>query len=67
MTGVLKYGWILLNTPAYHEEYNEIDLLELFGILWNGKNLILTFITGAIIITILSHSQFSGHCFVSIS
>lgn len=65
MTGVLKKGWILLNTPAYHEEYNEIDLLELFGILWNGKSLIITFITGAIIITILYFHFFAVYLFES--
>ena len=65
MTGVLKKGWILLNTPAYHEEYNDIDLLEIFGILWNGKSLIITFVTGAIIITILYFNFFAVYLFES--
>ena len=49
----LKKGWGLMESTIYQEEYNEIDLVDLLRILWNGKKLIIAFITGAIILALL--------------
>lgn len=42
-----------MESTTYQEEYNEIDLVDLLRISWNGKKLIIAFITGAIILAFL--------------
>lgn len=42
-----------MGSTIYQEEYNEIDLVDLLRILWNGKKVIIAFITGAIILAVL--------------
>lgn len=42
-----------MESTIYQEEYNEIDFVDLLRILWNGRKLIIAFITGAIILAVL--------------
>ena len=42
-----------MGSTIYQDEYNEIDLVDLLRILWNGKKIIIAFITGAIILAFL--------------
>ena len=49
----LKKGWDLMGSTIYQEDYNEIDLVDLLRILWNGKKIIIAFITGSLILTVL--------------
>lgn len=42
-----------MGSTIYQEDYNEIDFVDLLRILWNGKKLIIAFITGSLILTVL--------------
>lgn len=42
-----------MGSTIYQEEYNEIDTVDLLRALWNGKKIIIAFITGAIILGVL--------------